>query len=434
MKHFKVVMVDEKRKWWQYLLAPTLFLVFVIGAFFVGTRVGRSPTSPLVTAEIAVPDINLTDRDQASSIKDVNFNLYWEVWKRLQTKHISKPVSDGALFYGSLSGLAASLDDPYTVFLPPQKAERFAQDLAGSFSGIGAEIGVKGGIIVVIAPLPDSPAEKAGLQAGDKIFKINNEETATMTLDDAVNKIRGPQGSTVKLSIIRDGFSEAKEFNIVRDVIKIKSVSWKTLSSKPGGQENVGYIKISHFNEDTAEGFEQAVRALTAKNVDQLVLDLRNNPGGFLDTAVRVASEWIKNGPVVIEKFSDGRIEKYLRNGHSRLAGLKTVVLVNQGSASGSEIVAGALQDYGQATIVGEKTFGKGSVQELETLPDGSAVKLTVAKWYTPQGLSIDEHGIAPDIDIDRTDEDYDNDRDPQLDAAIKFLHGEKVESKKEVK
>lgn len=393
-------MTDEKEHRYRHLVWPVLLVMLLAASFYIGILFGQKQAVPaglMGVSAPAIPQINLINRTEDSRAKDVDFGLYWEVWKRLQTKHISKPVQDSTLFYGSLSGLAASLDDPYTVFLPPSKAQRFTQDLAGIFSGIGAEIGMKGGIITIIAPLPDSPAEKAGLKAGDKIFKINDEETTNMTLDDAVDKIRGPKGTAVQLTIIRDGVSKSLEFTITRDVIKIKNVTWKMMSGKAGGKENIGYIKIAHFNEDTSEDFDQAVRAVLEKNADKIILDLRNNPGGFLDTAVRVASEWIRSGAIVVEKFSDGRHETYLRNGRSRFASYPTVVLVNEGSASGSEIVAGALQDYNKATVIGQKTFGKGSVQDYEQLPDGSGLKITIAEWLTPKGRGINKQGITPD-------------------------------------
>jgi carboxyl-terminal processing protease len=400
MRHFKIIMTDGSKYRLKDFIWPSLILIFIAASFFIGVSVEKyrlKSLSEAQTQSLNFPQINVVRTSSDSQVKEVDFDLYWTVWKRLQAKYIGKPVQDSTLFYGSLAGLAASLDDPYSVFLPPQKAERFSQDLSGSFFGIGAEIGVKGGVITVIAPLPDSPAEKTGIKAGDKIFKINDEETTNLTLDDAVNKIRGPQGTTVKLTIIREGLSAPKDFSIVRDVIKIKSVIWKMMARKTGGKETVGYIKISNFNEDTAEAFDQAVRGVLGKNAASIVLDLRNNPGGFLDTAVRLASEWVTNGPIVIEKFSDGRKETYKRNGPSRLSGLKTIVLVNQGSASASEIVAGALQDYGQATVIGEKTFGKGSVQDYEQFPDGSGLKITIAEWLTPKGRAINKNGIAPD-------------------------------------
>jgi carboxyl-terminal processing protease len=274
--------------------------------------------------------------------------------------------------------------------LRPQKAKRFNQDLSGNFSGIGAELGMKKDFIVIMSPLPGSPAERAGLKAGDKILMVDGKDTYGWTLDEAVDKIRGTEGTVVKLVILSNGASAPREVSIIREIIRVESVAWEM-------KGDVAYIKISNFNEDTSEFFDQAIKELILRNPKALVLDLRNNPGGFLDTAVRVASEWIPKGTIVTEKFSDGTEEIYVSNGKHRLANFKTYVLVNQGSASASEIVAGALQDYGKAVIVGEKTFGKGSVQDYEQLPDGSGLKITVAEWLTPKGRHINNNGVEPD-------------------------------------
>ncbi len=250
---------------------------------------------------------------------------------------------------------------------------------------------MKKDIVIVVAPLPESPAEKAGVKAGDKILAVDGKEVYGWSLDEVVNKIRGRKGTPVKLIILSTGASAPRDVTIIRDTIVVKSVTWKIVD------DDIAYLKISSFAEDTAEGFEQAVRQIILKNPRALILDLRNNPGGFLDSGVRIASEWIPKGTIVLEKFSDGHQEDYISNGKHRLADIKTVVLVNQGSASASEIVAGALQDYGKATVVGEKTFGKGSVQDYEQMTDGSGLKITIAEWLTPKGRSINKNGITPD-------------------------------------
>lgn len=383
----------------RQLILPGILIALTVAAFAVGLLFGRN----LLLGEAGLPtkikaQFKIAGKE-AVQVQTVNFNLYWDVWKKVQAKHISKPVADDTLFYGSIEGLLASLKDPYSVFLKPDNAKRFSQDLAGSFSGIGAELGMKKDIVTIIAPLADSPAEKTGIKAGDQIAAVDGQETFGWTLEEAVSKIRGIKGTTVRLKIWREGFSEPQEIAIVRDTIQIKSVVWKMINDRGEKDENgqTAYLKLSHFNEDTSESFDKAVRDLTLKNPTSLILDLRNNPGGFLDTAVRVASEWIPKGAIVLEKFSDGHEETYAANGPHRLNGLKTIVLVNQGSASASEIVAGALQDYGKATVIGEKTFGKGSVQDYEQLPDGSGLKITIAEWLTPKGRRINKNGVTPD-------------------------------------
>lgn len=326
---------------------------------------------------------------------EVDFNQFWTIWDRVKEKYVAQPVDDTKLFYGALEGLVRGLNDPYSVYFPPKEAEEFAKDLAGELEGIGAEIGVKDNIVVVIAPLPESPAERAGLKSGDKILAINGEETIGMSIDKAVSKIRGPAGTTVTLTTGRDGLENIQELIIARAKITIPTVITET---KEG---NIAYVRITYFNQDTLPTFDKKIRKVLADNPKAVILDLRSNPGGFLDTAIAIASEWIRHGVIVSERLKDGVGQEHQSVGTHRLADIPTVVLVDGGSASGSEIVAGALQDYGAATVVGQKTYGKGSVQDFEELPDGSALKLTIAKWYTPKGRQIDTEGIAPDVVVD---------------------------------
>lgn len=358
---------------------------------------------------------DFSDKNKLSD--DINFNLFWEVWDVLKNDYVDKgKLTDKEMFYGAIKGMVGAAGDPYTVFLDPKLAEEFADDLAGTFQGIGAEIGIRKEVLTIIAPLPESPAEKAGLMAGDKIIAINGTSTMGIAIDEAINKIRGPKGTEVVLTILRNGENKTKDIKIKRDTIVVKSVKTEV-------KDKIFILKISNFNDDTAGLIDEAVKKIITLNPKGIILDLRNDPGGYLETAIKVASEWVEDGIVVTEKFGEDKKNDFTAEGLARLKNYKTVVLVNGGSASASEIVAGALKDYGLATIVGEQTFGKGSVQSLENFSDGSALKVTVAKWYTPKGVNINEQGIKPDIEVKLSEDDYNNNRDPQMDKATEIIN-----------
>lgn len=346
-----------------------------------------------------------------------NFNLYWEVWDRLKSDYVDKNmIKDEDMFYGSLRGLASSMDDPYTVFMDPTEAKEFADDLSGTFEGIGAEVGMRNDIVTIIAPLSGMPAEEAGLRSGDKVYTINDESTIGLTIDQAVKKIRGPKGTEVKLTVIRENEDAPLDIIITRGLIVVKSVETEMRT------DGVFVISVSNFNDDTLSLFNAAVKDVLIKDPKGIILDLRNNPGGYLDTAISMSSAWIKEGPVVVEQFGEGQREEYFAEGNSSLAKFKTVVLINGGSASASEIVAGALRDYNKADLVGSKSFGKGSVQSLRNLSDGSALKVTVAKWLTPAGDFINDKGITPEYEVEYTEEDFNNDFDPQMEKALELI------------
>ncbi|OGY92489.1 MAG: hypothetical protein A3H70_04565 [Candidatus Komeilibacteria bacterium RIFCSPLOWO2_02_FULL_48_11] len=396
-------------------------IIIVIAAFVGGFYVGKSRDDILVVDAKGEPiksgEVKL-DKSKVKSYlgRNVDFDLYLQVWQMLQERYVDQPVSATKLFYGSLEGLVAALDDPYSVFLTPQISQEFNEQLNGRFEGIGAEIGIKNKSLAIIAPLSDSPAEAAGLRSRDKILAIDKETTDGLSLDEAVSRIRGPKGTNVVLTIKRDEAAEPFEVTVTRDTIHVKSVSWKMEDG------NIAYIELTNFNQDTTDLFKRIAREVVAANPQGLILDLRNNSGGFLQTAIDVASLWIDRKVVLNERSQVEGEKKYLSEGQPLFASIPTVVLVNGGTASSSEIVAGALQDYGLARLVGEKTFGKGSVQMLEDLSDGSSVKFTVAKWYTPHDRSIDHDGIMPDEEVKLTPEDYSNDKDPQLDRAMEYF------------
>ncbi len=370
------------------IMAVVLFGFGILTGNFLALK--KSITNAAENADWSTNVLNFTTDKNLT--KDVQFNQFWEVWQKVKTKYAKQPVNDSDLFYGAMQGLAAGVGDPYTVYFPPKAAEEFNKSLDGEFSGIGAEIGIKNNELVVIAPLPGTPADKAGLLAGDKIYAIDKTITVNMDTGVAVQKIRGQAGTPVVLTIMRSGFSKSKEITIIREKINIPSVTYSIKN------KNIAYLRIMQFNQNTLPQFNKYVKQLQDKKINKLIVDLRNNPGGYLESAVDLASKWIPEGKIVSEKYSNGDINDHFTAGDHPLQDIKTVVLVNGGSASASEILAGALQDHKKATIVGETTFGKGSVQEYESLSDGSSLKITVALWYTPNDKNINEQGIKPDV------------------------------------
>ncbi|HEU0051398.1 MAG TPA: S41 family peptidase [Patescibacteria group bacterium] len=410
-------MFNAKRKSVHVVLFGVLALAIGFGGFLLGLHVAAGPSS--AGGSRAVLGIGQMPPADMNFSKDVDFKQFWDLWQLIKEKYYEQPVNDKDLLYGAMSGLAESLNDPYTDFFSPKLASDFQQALAGKFEGIGAELGLKDGNMTIIAPLPDSPAAKAGLLAGDVIGKVNDQDVSGMTLEQVVSLIRGKKGTKVALTILR--LSQKKppfEVTITRDEIQVKSVTWKML---PG---QVALITVTNFNTDTQQGFSNAVDAVLAKSPKGLIVDFRNNPGGFLDTALSMAGEWLGDGVVVKERRQGKIVETLHGNGRKRLQGMPTIVLVNEGSASAAEIVAGALQDTGAAKLLGTKTFGKGSVQDYESLSDGAAIKITIAEWLTPKERAINKIGLEPDILVDRTADDYEAGRDPQLDRALAILTG----------
>lgn len=307
-------------------------------------------------------------------------------------KNYVEEVKPKDLIYGAIKGMLGALD-PHSGFMTPAQYKEMQVDTKGEFGGLGIQIGVKDGLLTVIAPIEDTPAYRAGIHAGDKIIKINNELTKSMSLQDAVGKMRGAPATSVVITILREGWKETKDFTILREIIKIKSIKSKVLG------DNIGYIKLIQFQEQTSTDLSTAMEALMKEKINSLILDLRNNPGGLLNSAVDVSSQFLQQDKLVvfIKDKKGGKVE-YKSSKSKTDFTLPMVVIVNQGSASASEIVAGALKDWNRAVIIGTQTFGKGSVQSVIPLGDGSALRLTTARYYTPKGISIQTTGITPDI------------------------------------
>ena len=353
--------------------------------------------------------------DTAGLPADLDYDSVEQVYDKLKSTYDGQLDAD-KLLDGLKEGLVEAAGDQYTEYLDPKESEDFENDLSGSFTGIGAELGKENDLLVVVSPISGFPAEKAGLRPKDVISKIDGEASYDLSVSDAVSKIRGEKGTKVTLTIIRGG-SEELTFEIIRDEITIPSVTTETLDG------NIGYMKISRYGEDTTQLARAGAAAFAKAGVKGVILDVRGNPGGLLNSAVELASLWLSPGKTVLQEKRGGKvIQTFRSSGTAPLKGLPTVVLIDEGSASASEITAGALRDNNVAKLIGAKTFGKGSVQQLEELIGGGMLKVTIARWYTPGGKNIDKEGIEPDQAVERTVEDVTAGRDPQKDAALEFL------------
>lgn len=381
-------------------------------------------------------------KTSAPSGNAVDFSLFWDVWAKISRYYIEpKAIDVQKLVYGAVSGMVAAVGDPYTSFFPPQENKQFKEDLGGAFEGIGAQLGLKDGRIIIVSPLKSTPAESAGLLPNDIILKVDDEETAGWTVEQAVKKIRGPKGTNVKLNILTP-MSQAgpRDVSIIRATITVPSVTWwvkrpREVEEISGATESAkiitsakkfAYINLTRFGDNTNADWVKAVSGIlqtekTEGKVEGLILDLRNNPGGYLDGAVFIASEFMKSGTVVSQVNSDGSRQDYPTDRKGSLTALPVVVLVNKGSASAAEIVAGALRDTKRAKLVGETTFGKGTVQTPFDLSGGSSVHITTGKWLLPSGVSISEKGLTPDMTVPMAMGDMAT-ADAQLARAIELL------------
>lgn len=361
----------------------------------------------------------------------VDFTPVWHAWQVIDEKFVPASVASTTKVasttaernqervWGMIQGLASSLGDPYTFFLPPAENEQFADDMSGQFEGVGMEIAVRDQVLTVVAPLKGTPAERAGLRALDKIIEINGEETHGLDVDAAIKKIRGPKGTVVTLTILREGWAEAKDIEVTRDVINVPIVTTKKRD------DGVFVISLASFTANSPTLFRSALREFVESGSTKLIIDLRGNPGGYLDAAVDIASWFLPAGKVVVTEDYAGHQQNIVHrsSGYDIFSDqLKMVILVDKGSASASEILADALRHYGDATLVGTNTFGKGSVQELVAITGDTSLKITVARWLGPDGKQIPLTGIVPDVEQKVTDEDIKAGKDPQMEKALEIL------------
>lgn len=389
----------NQKEWARWIsFAIAIALVFS-GGYITGRQTG-------------VESGSLTRSTNTNKAGSADFTELWDAYNILQTKFAGN-LNSQDLLYGAINGLVQGAGDPFTVFLKPAQDAAFKSDISGSFEGIGAELTLKDGLITVVAPLDGSPAAKGGLVSGDRIIKIDGK-VAPDNLNDAVNAIRGPKGSKVTLTVVHGTDNQTKDVAITRDTIEVKSVAWKK-------QGDVGVIRISEFTDNTTELTDEAIKDLESQGVRGYVLDLRDDPGGLLQAAIDVASRFMPSGVVVQEKAKDGTTTKDATDHAQVVKDKPVIVLLDAGSASASEILAGALQDAGVAKVVGATSFGKGSVQEIVDLPDKSSIKVTVAHWFTPKGRGIDKVGIKPDVPVELTDADRVAGRDPQMAKALQL-------------
>jgi carboxyl-terminal processing protease len=380
--------------------------VIILCVFLAGLGIGNGAITFGSAASSA--NKNLPD--------DLDYTSVEKVYDILKANYDGK-LDQEKLLDGLKAGLTKASGDPYTQYFNPDETKEFDDELNGTFTGIGAELGQDDdGNLIIVSPIAGFPAEKAGLRPQDMIASIDGTTTNGMTIDEAINRIRGKKDTKVTLRIIRNK-SEDLSFTITRDEIRTPSTKWEMVEG------NVGLITVNRFSPDTMSLMNQAALELKDKGAKSILLDLRSNPGGLLDAAVDMANMWLPAGKTIVQEKRGGVVSQtYTSDGGAVLRGLPTAILINSGSASASEIVAGALRDNGVATLYGEKSFGKGSVQQIIDLPNGSEVKITIARWYRPNGQNIDKKGIKPDHEVKMTEDDYKQKRDPQKDAALEYL------------
>ncbi len=395
--------------------------VIIIGsAFGLGVMFGIQKTTSLSNSVAS----NILNRDPGKTTT-VDFTPFWQAWNLLQEKYVpttsktASTTSDQDKLWGAIAGLTAAYGDPYTTFFPPVENKEFQTQISGNFEGIGMEVGMKDNVLTVIAPLKNSPAFRAGIKTGDRILSIDNTSTSNLTVDAAVAMIRGKKGTSVSLSILPKDAKQPKTLTIVRDIIDIPTIDTEKRS------DGIFVIRLYSFSANSATLFKNAIQEFVQSGDSKLILDVRGNPGGYLEAAVDMASWFLPKDALIVREESAGHTPTvdYKSHGYNIFnKNLKMVILVDGGSASASEILAGALSEYGVAKLVGTKTYGKGSVQELINLTPETSLKITVARWLTPKGNSISEHGLQPDVTVEITQDDIKAANDAQFNKAVQVL------------
>lgn len=423
-------------------------VIGVLGVVLLGGTFGLGYSRGLESRPAIDQVTTLSGKTPSEGTTEVDFSPFWKAWNIINEKYVSngststpETITDQEKVWGAIAGLTGSLGDPYTTFFNPEEEELFETEVSGQFQGVGMEVGIKDGIITIVAPLKNTPAERAGVRAGDKIVKINDTATDGMTVDKAVHMIRGKGGTPVRLTLFREGDGVLPEITIIRTTINIPTADDKAIVIPvKGGKgstaataqtpeekaKGIYVIRLFNFGGTSVETFKDKIQSFFNTGSDKLIIDLRGNPGGYLDAAIEIASLFLPEGaPIVREHFgkTDGEIVHKSR-GYNVFPGKmpKIMVLVDGGSASAAEILASALQENGVAKLVGQKTFGKGSVQELVPLTDNTSLKITIARWYTPDGKSLSNGGLAPDYEVIPSKEDLAAKRDPQFDKAVELL------------
>jgi len=401
----------SNRKTFKIILTILVLSITFAGGVFLGSLLSRK--------EITLNNgrVEILNNEPAAGIKTVNFDLFWQTWDLLFQKYLkASEIDPQKLLEGAISGMVKSLDDPYTAFFNPEELAAFKDQMAGKYEGIGIEMGFKDGQVVVVSPFGNSPASKKGIKSGDYILMVDDKKTEGLSLSEVAGMIRGPKGSNVKLILLHEGEKETYEVEVTREEIVYDSVSLEM-------KGEIAQIRILHFADNTNTEWDKAVKEAISKNPKGIVLDLRNNPGGYVNSAVYIAGDFVKNDVITKEKFASGNEQILRSEGTGRLARYPLVILVNEGTASASEILAGALQYYKLGELVGKKTFGKGIVQEEVGLSQESALHVTTAEWLLPSGDNIHQKGLTPDIEIDLSDDDFKAGKDPQLKKALELLN-----------